>query len=78
MRWRGARWRWPRSPRSLSSKSATPPSTPLRAHVHDLYGVATSTRLLRIASVALIGIGVTSVLTGVTPPLLWPALLLAT
>ncbi len=43
-----------------------------------VYGVVTSTRLLRIASVALIGIGVTSVLTGVTPPLLWPALLLAT
>lgn len=42
-----------------------------------VYGVATSTRLLRVASVGLITIGVVSVVTGVTPPLLWPALLLA-
>ncbi|MBK9125448.1 MAG: UbiA family prenyltransferase [Chloroflexi bacterium] len=42
-----------------------------------VFGVAVSTRLLRIASVALIAIGVISVVTGITPPLLWPALLLA-
>lgn len=42
-----------------------------------VYGVATSARLLRVASVVLIAVGALSVVTGATPPLLWPALLIA-